>query len=705
MRNFLTLAAITAMTFFALEAHAATPAFSVHKNGTNQTVTASTNAKLTWSTEVFDTNNNFATDRFTPTEAGKYLIVVSARCAQPGMCIPSIYKNGSLYAQTQWTNHTFADQAPQATAIIDMNGTTDYVEAFIYSTGTVIGGTSDRTYFSGSQVDRGGGGTLGAAGLTLEVNSNTSRPDVAMHRSRGTAGAKTAVQLGDILGVIGTMGYGASTYGLNGYNTAIISHAAENFTDTAMGTHLSFGTTPFGSNTRTEAMRITSTGNVGIGTTSPDVDFEIEKTVAGDGVKAEINNLSTANNSYTQLVLRNGTGNSNAGIQNYQGSGIPYSVFFTGAGNTGGMYLDVLANAPLVFRTNAGTERMRITGAGNVGIGTVSPSSSLHVPGGAKFGTTVATSSYAAHTVILSDGDVPFEGGLLLTNTDTSASGHSSVKLSASFSGAANNADFHLGLVNNDNPNTYVRTWLYGHGPTGNVGIGTTNPTHPLTVATGSGQYANAVTILPSTHATSRRASMNIDDWAIYQDTSGNGTKDFGVYQGATTLTRLNISTAGNVGIGTTSPSYKLHVVGQVAGNAAYVNTSDARLKKDVIELSNGLESVMRLRPVSFLWKDQNEEWQKGRKLGLIAQEAEEVLPEIVSTANDDIGTKSIAYGDLAPVLIKAVQELKAANDNLKAENANLRSELHETVNSQDAEIDVLRREFEAFKKSQSTSH
>lgn len=330
MRNFLTMAAIAAMTFFAVEARAATPAFSVHKNGTDQTITASTNTMLTWSTEVFDTNNNFASNRFTPTEAGKYLIVVSARCAQPGMCIPSIYKNGTLYAQTQWTNHGFGDQAPQATAIIDMNGSGDYVEAFIYSTGTVIGGTPERTYFSGSQVDRGGGGTLSATGLTLEVNSNTSRPDVAMHRSRGTAGAKTAVQLGDILGVIGTMGYGASTYGANGYNTAIISQAAENFTDTAMGTHLSFGTTPVGSNTRAEAMRITSTGNVGIGTTSPGVDFEIEKTVAGDGVKAEINNLSTANNSHTQFVLRNGTGNSNAGIQNYQGTGIPYSVFFSG---------------------------------------------------------------------------------------------------------------------------------------------------------------------------------------------------------------------------------------------------------------------------------------------------------------------------------------------------------------------------------------
>lgn len=111
-----------------------------------------------------------------------------------------------------------------------------------------------------------------------------------------------------------------------------------------------------------------------------------------------------------------------------------------------------------------------------------------------------------------------------------------------------------------------------GLNTTGSVGIGTTAGGSTLTVATGSGQFTNGIFVGASTHATSRRASLSLDDWAIVQDTNGNGTKDFSIYQGSAAASRIVIGTTGNVGIGSTASGYKLDVAGSLNATSIYLN-------------------------------------------------------------------------------------------------------------------------------------
>ena len=88
---------------------------------------------------------------------------------------------------------------------------------------------------------------------------------------------------------------------------------------------------------------------------------------------------------------------------------------------------------------------------------------------------------------------------------------------------------------------------------------------------------------------------------------------------------------------------------------------SDVRLKKDINTIDNALDKVLSLRGVSYYRTDVETD---KKKIGLIAQEVAEVLPEVV-TENED-GMYSVAYGNIVGLLIEAVKELKAENDALK---------------------------------------
>jgi hypothetical protein len=109
----------------------------------------------------------------------------------------------------------------------------------------------------------------------------------------------------------------------------------------------------------------------------------------------------------------------------------------------------------------------------------------------------------------------------------------------------------------------------------------------------------------------------------------------------------------GVYGVTFNSASYAGYFQGRVIANS-YEVVSDARLKQDISKLGYGLAEVLRLRPVSWRWKAHPE---SGGQLGLVAQEVEAVLPELVSTSKDAEQKKGLNYTGLIPVLVNAMQQ------------------------------------------------
>jgi hypothetical protein len=96
---------------------------------------------------------------------------------------------------------------------------------------------------------------------------------------------------------------------------------------------------------------------------------------------------------------------------------------------------------------------------------------------------------------------------------------------------------------------------------------------------------------------------------------------------------------------------------------------SDARLKTDVRSIEGVLGRVAQLRPVQFRWRAgefPQRHFGNSVNVGLIAQEVEQVFPELVST--DDEGYRLVSSSELPYLTVAAVKELKAENDALKAQ-------------------------------------
>ena len=126
----------------------------------------------------------------------------------------------------------------------------------------------------------------------------------------------------------------------------------------------------------------------------------------------------------------------------------------------------------------------------------------------------------------------------------------------------------------------------------------------------------------------------------------------------------VTLSTAGDlVGVGgATQGGYKLKTHGKILATDDITAFSDLTLKDDVQVIDCALEKLLQIRGVTFVRTDTED---KSRRAGVIAQEVEKVLPEVVNTTDE--GLKNVAYGNLVALLIEAIKELNAEIETLKS--------------------------------------
>ena len=132
------------------------------------------------------------------------------------------------------------------------------------------------------------------------------------------------------------------------------------------------------------------------------------------------------------------------------------------------------------------------------------------------------------------------------------------------------------------------------------------------------------------------------------------------------------------------SSSYKWKEVYATTFYGTVSGSSDIRLKKDVETLSGALEKVLKLRGISYYWKNAEElgsdsthcQFDGRKHIGVIAQEIEAEFPELVNT--DEDGFKSVEYANLTPVLIEAIKEQQQIINTLQSEKDAQQKEIEE---------------------------
>ena len=205
----------------------------------------------------------------------------------------------------------------------------------------------------------------------------------------------------------------------------------------------------------------------------------------------------------------------------------------------------------------------------------------------------------------------------------------------------------------------------------GNVGIGTTNPSYKLHIVSDS----NPLYLSGVQTDSSPEASLTISGGIVKKTNLGwfTGGNNISSEQNFGTITnhalpiitndieRMRITSSGDVTIGTDTPEDgSLLTVNGGITCYDFFNNSDRRLKKNIQNLNYGLKDLVSLQPVTYNWIDPKQT--DKTQIGLIAQDLIPIIPELVN-GDEEKGKLSVNYVGLVPVLINAIKEQQSKLD------------------------------------------
>ena len=429
---------------------------------------------------------------------------------------------------------------------------------------------------------------------------------------------------------------------------------------------------------------IKDTGDIGIGTSSPSAKLTIE-TGTNDIFMGE----EVCASGFTGIQFGGTPGTCNN-----------YSLL----GDDTDTFLNAKSGGDIFFRDGNVDNNMIILGSGNVGIGTITPSSTLEVSGNATFSSFVnATSLEIVQTgsTLAVNITNTGTGDSFRVNDDTAdttpflidASGNVGIGTStpsekfevsgnALFSGFVNATSLEIdqtgsslavNITNSGSGDSFrvndatSDTTPFLIDGSGNVGIATSSPLEKVYVVEGNigGAFSEAQAARWSLGSTSSSVILKtLFPTPLQFGTSGT--------------TRITILSTGEVGIGDSTPDDTLDVVGDldVTSGCIQINdgtalhgtcASDARLKENIQYFEDGsLDLISQLKPASFEWREDmfDISGSKGQSVGFIAQDFEKVIPHLVLEKD---GFKYILLNnEIEMHLIQAIKELKIENDALK---------------------------------------